>query len=78
MNMSIAEEKEKGRDGGHGVDGYVHGFVDGTFKKWAMDGESKPWCKWWVGYHQENWRERLLYRSRGKKIKVKIHFIVSS
>jgi hypothetical protein len=30
MNTSIAEEKEKGRDGGHGVVGYVHGFVDGT------------------------------------------------
>ena len=40
MNTSIPEKKEKGRDGGHGVDGYVHGFMDGMLEQWVMSGES--------------------------------------
>jgi len=40
MNTSIAEEKEKGRDDGDGVDGYVHGFADGMLKSGQ-----------WVGNH---------------------------
>ena len=40
MNTSIAEEKEKGTDGGHGVDGYVHDFADGALRKYAMCGKS--------------------------------------